>query len=70
MIWRHDVGGNSPANLGPFLEDRKVVTLGLGASYLSDTLTGDLSYTNSFGAGRHNTLNDRDFVSFTIRFNY
>lgn len=70
VIWRHDVGGNSPANLGPFLEDRKVVTLGLGASYLSDTLTGDLSYTNSFGAGRHNTLNDRDFVSFTVRFNY
>lgn len=65
--WQHDVNGTSPQPAGPFLEGRKTITLGLGASYLN-TWSADLSYTNFFGAGRHNLLNDRDFVEFSIKY--
>jgi hypothetical protein len=70
VVWRHDVDGNSPANLATFRQDIKGITVGLGGSYLSGTLTGDLSYFSSFGAGRHNLFNDRDYLSFTVRFTY
>lgn len=70
VVWKQDVSGVSPSNLATFREGRKGITVGLGAAYLSDTLTGDLSYTSSFGAGRHNILNDRDYLSFSLRLNY
>ncbi|MCK4503256.1 MAG: DUF1302 family protein, partial [Desulfuromonadales bacterium] len=44
IAWKHDVDGNSPGPGGNFLEDRKAVTLGLGANYLNQW-TADLSYT-------------------------
>jgi hypothetical protein len=66
--WSHDVYGISPAG-GPFLEGRKAVTLGLTASYLS-SWTADLSYTNYFGAGAYNTINDRDFIGFNVKYSF
>ena len=45
IAWSHDVDGNSPGPGGNFLEDRKAVTFGLGANYLS-TWSADLSYTD------------------------
>jgi len=67
IAWAHDVGGTSPSPILNFVEDRKAVTLGLRATYLQ-SWEADLSYTNFFGAGRHNLLNDRDFASFTIKY--
>ena len=69
VAWAHDVDGNSPGPGGNFLEDRKAITFGLGASYQS-TWSGDLSYTNYFGANRYNLLNDRDFVAFNIKYSF
>jgi len=69
VAWAHDVDGNSPGPGGNFLEDRKAITFGLGASYQS-TWSGDLSYTNYFGAGRYNLINDRDFVAFNIKYSF
>ena len=69
IAWAHDVDGNSPGPGGNFLEDRKAITFGLGASYQS-TWSGDLSYTNFFGADRYNLLNDRDFVAFNIKYSF
>lgn len=66
FAWRQDVSGNSPGPGGNFLEGRKALTLGLGAN-LRNEWTAELSYTSFFGAGRHNLLNDRDFVSFTVK---
>lgn len=69
IAWAHDVSGNSPGPGGNFIEDRKAVTLGLGASYQS-TWSADLSYTDFFGAGRYNLVNDRDFLALNIKYSF
>ena len=63
----HDVGGNSPAPSGPFVEGRTAVTLGLRADYLS-RWQADLSYTRMGGEG--NDLADRDFVSLSVKYSF
>jgi Protein of unknown function (DUF1302) len=69
FAWRHDVSGISPGPGGNFLEDRKALSLGVGFTYQNDW-RADLSYTNFFGAGRHNPLRDRDFASFSISYSF
>jgi len=69
IAWAHDVSGTTPGPGGNFIEDRKTVTLGLGANYLNQW-TADLSYTNFFGADRYNLINDRDFVAFNIKYSF
>ncbi|MCB1877960.1 MAG: DUF1302 domain-containing protein [Chromatiales bacterium] len=65
--WQHDVNGISPGPGGNFIEDRKAITLGLKAIY-QNQFEADISYTNFFGAGRYNLLNDRDFVALTFKY--
>ena len=67
LQWQHDVSGSSPTPSGAFLDGRKVVTLGLGVSYL-DRWQGDLSYT--MHTGDNNQLSDRDFVSTVIKYSF
>lgn len=69
IAWAHDVDGNSPAPGGNFIEERKAITYGIGASYQS-TWSADLSYTDYFGADRYNLLNDRDFVALNIKYSF
>jgi hypothetical protein len=69
VAWAHDVDGNSPTPGGNFLEHRKAVTVGLEAGY-QNSWSADLSYTDFFGAGRYNLSNDRDFVSFNIKYSF
>lgn len=69
IAWAHDVNGNSPNPGGNFLEDRKAITFGLGADY-QNSWSADLSYTDFFGAGRYNLINDRDFVSFNVKYSF
>lgn len=69
VAWKHDVNGNSPGPGGNFLEGRKAITFGIGANYL-DRWTADLSYTDFFGAGRYNLLNDRDIVAANIKYSF
>ena len=69
VAWAHDVDGNSPNPGGNFLEHRKAVTVGLGADYLN-AWSADLSYTDFFGAGRYNLINDRDFISFNVKYSF
>ncbi len=69
VAWSHDVDGNSPVPGGNFLEHRKAVTVGLEANY-QNAWTADLSYTDFFGAGRYNLINDRDFVSFNVKYSF
>jgi hypothetical protein len=69
IAWAHDVQGNTPGPGGSFVEDRKAITFGLGADYQS-TWSADLSYTDFFGAGRYNLINDRDFVAFNIKYSF
>jgi len=67
LAFRHDFAGNSPGPGGNFLEGRKALTLALGAN-LRNQWTAELGYTSFFGAGRHNLINDRDFISFNIKY--
>jgi len=69
IIWAHDVDGISPSGAGPFLEGRKTLTIGLQAEYLT-RLKVDLTYIQFRGAGRQNLINDRDNISFSIRYDF
>lgn len=69
FAWRHDVTGIAPLGLSGFREDSKTITLGLTATYQNE-LVMDLSYTNFFGAGQHNLLNDRDFFGFSMAYSF
>jgi hypothetical protein len=69
IAFNHDVNGTTPGPGGNFLEDRKSLTLGVEALYLNQW-SADLSYTSFFGAGALNQIEDRDFVSFSVRYSF
>lgn len=69
IAFSHDVSGTAPSPIGNFIEDRKTVTLSVNAGYLHSWRAG-LSYTNSFGGGAANLLNDRDFLAFTLNYSF
>lgn len=67
VAWAHDVNGTTPGPGGNFVEGRKAITLGLGANY-QNKWAADISYTEFFGAGRYNLINDRDFLAAEIKY--
>lgn len=67
IAFAHDVDGTSPGPGGNFIEGRKALGLGLGASYLN-AWSADLSYTRFMGAGDYNLLHDRDFIAMNIKY--
>ncbi|MFO7813388.1 MAG: DUF1302 domain-containing protein, partial [Pelovirga sp.] len=67
IAWAHDVNGTTPGPGGNFVEGRKAITLGLGANY-QNKWSADISYTDFFGAGRYNLINDRDFLAAEIKY--
>jgi hypothetical protein len=69
ISFQHDVNGSSPTPLNTFLEGRKAVSIGIGATY-QQNWSADLQYTNFFGAGDQNVINDRDFVSVSIKYSF
>ena len=69
IAFYHDVNGISPGPGGSFIEGRKQVTVGAEANYLNKW-SFDLSYTNYFGAGDLNLINDRDFVAFVVKYSF
>ena len=69
IAFYHDVNGISPGPGGAFIEGRKQVTIGAEANYLNKWSL-DLSYTNYFGAGDLNEINDRDFVAFVVKYSF
>ncbi len=69
IVWQHDVNGVSPGPAGNFVEGRRSVTVGLGASY-QNVYSADLSVTTFAGAGRYNLMRDRDFVAANIKYSF
>ncbi|HQW77364.1 MAG TPA: DUF1302 family protein, partial [Dokdonella sp.] len=69
IAFNHDVNGTTPGPGGSFVEDRKSVTVGAEANYLSKWVF-DLSYTNFFGGGSFNLIHDRDFVQVAARYSF
>jgi hypothetical protein len=67
--WAHDVTGTSPGPGGNFVHGRYATTLGVSANLQARTeLTVD--YTNFGGAGQYNLLNDRDFISASVKYSF
>jgi len=69
VAWFHDVGGVTPGPGGAFVAGRKAFNVGVSIDYTNTWLL-QLDYTNLFGAGRFNLLNDRDFVRFQLSYFY
>ncbi len=69
FAWSHDVNGNSPGPGGNFIENRRAFTVGLSFDF-QNTWSADISYTDFFGAGRYNLINDRDFVAASFKYSF
>ena len=69
IAWAQDVSGTTPGPGGAFIGGRKAITLGLGFNYLNEWVF-DLSYTDYFGGGIHNLLQDRDFFAASVRYSF
>ncbi len=67
--WQHDVGGTSPGPGGNFVEGRYGLTLGVSAN-LQARWEIDTSWTRFGGAGRFNDINDRDFVTASVKLSF
>lgn len=68
VVYQDDFQGNSDRT-GNFIEGRKAYTLGMDASYLNSFEVG-LQYTEYFGAGRNNSMRDRDNVSLSAKYSF
>ena len=69
LAWQHDVKGVTPGPGGSFIEGVKAYTFGIGFEY-QNAWQVDLSYTDYFGAGRWNLINDRDFIGGFIKYSF
>lgn len=68
VFFSHDVNGITPDPLFLFVEDRKSMSLGLSFDYQS-RWSADLNYNSFFGGvGTTNQMEDRDYVSFNIKY--
>ena len=69
VAFQHDVSGTSPGPGGNFQQGRYGVTVGVGAN-LRATWELDVAWTTFAGAGRWNELNDRDYISATVKYSF
>ncbi|PKG58903.1 DUF1302 domain-containing protein [Shewanella sp. GutDb-MelDb] len=68
VIFSHDVDGITPDPMFLFTEGKKSVALGVNFDYQS-RWSADVSYNAFFGGvGTTNTMADRDYVSFNIKY--
>jgi len=68
VVFSHDVKGTTPDPLFLFVEERKSVALGLNFNYQS-RWSADLSYNGFWdGVGTTNKVEDRDYISFSIKY--
>lgn len=66
LIFSDDVNGNAPGGQH-FQEGRKVLSTGVTIDCIG-RISGDISYTRFSGADEYDVLNDRDYLSFNIRY--
>lgn len=68
LVFSHDVNGITPDPLFMFSEDKKSVSYSLAFDYLNQW-SAEISYNAFFdGVGTTNNTEDRDFVSFNIKY--
>lgn len=64
--WRHDVSGYSYDPGGPFQQGQQALGLSLAVNYLND-YSLELGYNAFFGSNDYSILDDRDFVSVSLK---
>lgn len=69
LVWSHDVQGTSPGPGGNFVAGRKQLDLMLEIRYES-SLSLNLGYTWFFGGGVYNTMSDRDYAQFFLKYQF
>jgi hypothetical protein len=69
LTWSQDVTGVSPGPGGNFVAGRHATTLGVTTS-TREKFDFDVSYTHYGGAGQYNLLNDRDFISASVKYSF
>lgn len=68
VVFSHDVSGITPDPLFLFIEERKSISAGVTFDYQS-RWSADINYNSFFdGVGTTNQIEDRDFVSFNIKY--
>jgi len=68
IVFSHDVEGITPDPLFMFIEDRKSIAFGVDFDYQS-RWAANFGYNTFFGGvGTTNQMEDRDFVSFSIKY--
>jgi hypothetical protein len=68
VVYSHDVKGTTPDPLFLFVEERKSVALGINFDYQS-RWSADISYNGFWdGVGTTNQMEDRDYISFSIKY--
>lgn len=68
MVFSHDVSGITPDPLFLFVEDRKSISAGVTFDYQS-RWSADISYNGFWGGvGTTNKMEDRDYVSFNVKY--
>ncbi|WP_371372395.1 DUF1302 domain-containing protein [Thalassotalea aquiviva] len=68
VVFSHDVEGITPDPLFLFVEERKSVAAGISFDYQS-RWSADINYNAFFdGVGTTNRIEDRDFISFNIKY--
>jgi hypothetical protein len=68
IIFSHDVSGITPDPLFLFVEDRKSISASVSFDYQS-RWSADISYNGFFdGVGTTNKVEDRDYISFNIKY--
>ena len=69
LAFTHDVSGNTPLPLGNYIRGRKSINLAVEFTY-RNAWSFEARYVNFFGAGRFNLINDRDFISTTVKYSF
>lgn len=68
IVFSHDVSGITPDPLFLFVEDRKSISAGISFDYQS-RWSADISYNGFWGGvGTTNKMEDRDYISFNVKY--
>ncbi len=67
VAFSHDVDGTTPGPVSTFIEERKVLAMGVRGTYIN-RFSAELRYVSFFDGGRANTLRDRDYLRLQLSY--
>lgn len=67
VAFSHDVDGTTPGPVSTFVEERKIIAMGIRGTYIN-RFSAELRYVSFFDGGRTNTLRDRDYLRLQLSY--